>query len=244
VEPTGASGPSGRESSPTVTGGVDTGVGDPSPLSLYGPVTGVLRRTDGAPRAPAGRARRGICGEEMQVPARAAPVDTRPKWAQDDELVDMAHRLTAADRALIEAGPRAAVLSGGAAGLLLGFGPWAVTLLLRALLGGGWGFDHWTYNLTYYAILSLVIGFAMGGLRRWSNIGHRFGTVPVANVRAGWNTWLGLVAVDALIIVFGLEDQLGPLLLITLFGLVWIGLLYDLVWTAVQNAIVRVGLFR
>ena len=178
------------------------------------------------------------------MPGRPAPVDTRPKWMQDDELVDREHRLTPADRALILAGPRAAVLSGGTAGLILGFGPWVVTLGLRALLGGGWTFSHWTYNLTYYAVLSLVIGFAMGGLRRWSNLGHRFSTVPVANVRAGWNTWLGLAAVDVLIIIFGLEDQLGMLLVIALFGLVWIGLLYDLLWTAVQDALIRLGLFR
>ena len=175
---------------------------------------------------------------------RGRPPDTRPKWAQDDELVDVAHKLTVNDRALIQAGTRAAVLSGGAAGLILGAGPWALTLLLRAGLGGGWSFAHWTYNLTYYAILSLAIGFAMGWLRLWSNLGHRFGTVPVAGVRAGWNTWLGLAAIDVLIIVYGLEDQLGPLLLIALFGLVWLGLLYDIVWTAAQDALIRRRLFR
>lgn len=178
------------------------------------------------------------------MPARPAPPDTRPKWLQEDEFVDQQFRLKAADRSLIEAGPRAATLSGGAAGLILGFGPWAVTLLARAALGGGWRFDHWTYNLTYYAVLSLLLGFAMGGLRRWSNIGHRFSMVPVANVRAGWNTWLGLVAIDVMIIIYGGEDHLGMLLVIALFGLVWIGVLYDLVWTAVQDALIRRGVFR
>ncbi len=178
------------------------------------------------------------------MPGRTASEDTRPKWMRDDEFVDQAHRLTPADRTLIEAGTRAAVLSGGAAGLLLGFGPWAVTLLLRAVLGGGWSFSHWTYNLTYYAILSSVIGFAMGGLRRWSNVGHRFSTVPLANVRAGWNTWLGLVAVDVLLVVFGAEDHLGMLLVIALFGLIWVGVLYDLVWTSAQNVLIRLGLFH
>lgn len=175
------------------------------------------------------------------MPSKAP--DTRPKWEQDDEFAESKDKLTRGHRALIRAGGRAATFSGAAAGLLLGFGPWAVTLVLRAALGGGWHFDHWTVNLTYYAVLVLVIGFPMGWLRLWSNLGHRFGTVPVAGVRAGWNTWVGLIAVDALVIVFGAEDQLGMLLVIALFGLVWLGLLYDMLWTALQDAILRMGLF-
>jgi hypothetical protein len=178
------------------------------------------------------------------MPARPPAPDTRPQWMRDDEAVEAAHRLTKGDRALIAAGTRAAVLSGGLTGLILGGGPWAVTLLVRAALGGGWSFAHWTVNLSVYAALSLAIGFAMGGLRLWSSLGHRFGTVPVAGVRAGWNTWLGLVAIDLLVIVYTLEDNLGPLLLIAVFGLVWIGLLYDLVWTAVQDALIRAAVFR
>jgi len=172
-----------------------------------------------------------------------ARVDSRPKWEQDDEYAEAKHKLTRGDRALILAGGRAATLTGALAGLLLGFGPLLLTLLLRAAMGGGWGFDHWTYNLTYYAILTLVIGFPMGWLRFWSNLGHRFGTVPVATVRAGWNTWVGLVAIDVMVIVYGAEDQLGMLLVIALFGLVWLGLLYDMLWTALQDIIVRLGLF-
>lgn len=174
---------------------------------------------------------------------RSKPVDPRPKWEQDDEFADSKNKLTTGDRALIRAGNRVAVLSGATAGLILGFGPWVVTMVLRAALGGSWHFDHWTFNLTYYAILTLVIGFPMGWLRRWSNLGHRFGSVPVSGTRAGWNTWLGLIAIDTMVIVYGVEDQLGAVLLITLFGLVWLGLLYDILWTSVQDAIVRGGWF-
>ena len=67
--------------------------------------------------------------------------------------------------------------------------------------------------------------------------------MPVAGVRAGWNTWLGLVAIDVLVVVYGAEDQLGMLLVIALFGLVWLGLLYDMIWTALQDLIIRWGLF-
>jgi hypothetical protein len=160
-------------------------------------------------------------------------VDTRPQWERDDE--NHPYRLTAADRSLIRAGPVAAARSGAVAGAILGPGPWAATLLLRAAFGGGWHFDHWVVNLTIYAALSLVAGTAMGALRRWSCLGHRFHTVPLAGVRAGWDTWLGIVVIDAFVMNAVIEDGLGVLLIFAVFGLIWLGLLYSVVWAAMQN---------
>lgn len=178
------------------------------------------------------------------MPRRPEPVDHRPQWMRDDENVEAHLRLTRADRALIDAGPRAALLSGGAVGVGMGFGLWVVVLLLRAVLGGGFSFHHWTYDLTAYAVLSSLLGFAMGPLRRWSNLGHRFRMMPMINVRAGWNTWLGLVAMDLLVIIFAAEANLGMVLVFAFFGLIWVGVLYDVIWTVLQDLLIRRGMFR
>lgn len=169
--------------------------------------------------------------------------DDRPQWERDDEDAEAHFKLTRADRALLQAGLAASVKTGTAAGLIMGFGPWALILLLRAAMGDGWRFSHWTVNLTDYAVLALVLGPAMGALRYWSNLGHRFNLVPMANVRAGWHTWLGLVAIDVMVVVFTMEDQLGVLLLFAIFGLVWLGLLYDMLWTFVHNRLIGNRLF-
>ena len=169
--------------------------------------------------------------------------DDRPQWELDDENQESHFKLTADDKTLIRAGVPTAVKSGTAAGLILGAGPWLLVLLLRALLGGGWRFDHWIVNLTLYAGLALVLGPAMGALRYWSTIGHRFSMMPMASVRAGWHTWLGMVAIDLMVIIFTTEDRLGVLLIFIFFGLIWLGLLYDLIWTFIQNRLLRSRLF-
>jgi hypothetical protein len=167
------------------------------------------------------------------------PADPRPQWERDDEVAEW--KLTRADRALLRAGPAAAVRSGALAGVALGPVPWALTLLLRAALHGGWHLDHWVVNLTIYAALSVAAGTAMGALRHWSCLGHRFHAVPLAGVRAGWDTWLGIVAIDTFVVVAVLEDGLGALLLIAVWGLLWLGLLYSLVWAALQDLVLALG---
>jgi len=166
-------------------------------------------------------------------------VDNRPQWERDDE--DAEHRLTAQDRALIAAGAGAAARSGLLAGLLLGAVPAVLVLLLRAVLGGGWRPEHWVWNLLIYSALVAAAGPAMGLLRRWSCLGHRFGTVPLAGTRASWDTWLGLIAVDAFVVWALIQDNLGVLLLFVLIGLVWLGLLYSIIWAALQARLLQVG---
>ena len=170
----------------------------------------------------------------MGMGSRKAP-DPRPEWEQEDEIAEPEFRLRERDRRLIRAGGRAATLSGGLAGVVMGPLPTAVAILVRAAMGGGWSVAHWEHNLFIYSILAVGIGFPMGWLRRRSCLGHRFRMVPMAGVRAGADTWLGLVVIDTMLIIFVMEDALGVLLLFTVWGLVWIGLLYALVWAAVQG---------
>ena len=169
--------------------------------------------------------------------------DNRPQWERDDDEVESYFKLTRDDKTLLRAGLPAAAKSGAAAGLVLGAGPWLLTLLLRGVLGGGWRFDHWIVNLTWYAAIALLLGPAMGALRYWSNLGHRFKAVPMAGVRAGWHTWLGLATIDIMVVVFTAEDRLGVLLLFAIFGLIWLGLLYDMLWTALQDRLIGNRLF-
>jgi len=157
----------------------------------------------------------------------------RARWELDDEDAD--HKLTRADRRLLLAGRAAAARSGALAGAALGGLPWVVILLARALLGGGWHFDAWVWWLTAYAATALVMGPLMGWLRLWSCAGHRFGVVPLAGVRAGWETWAGVAAIDVLVIAAVSSAQLGVLLLFAVFALLWAGLLYSMLWTALQD---------
>ena len=168
--------------------------------------------------------------------SRTAP-DPRPEWEQEDERVEPEFRLRERDRRLIRVGAGAATLSGGLAGVLLGPLPTAVVLAVRAAMGGSWHIDHWVHNLLIYSVLAVAIGFPMGWLRRRSCLGHRFRMVPMAGVRAGADTWLGMAVIDIMLIAYVMEDGLGLLLLFTVWGLIWIGLLYDLVWASAQGMI-------
>ncbi len=136
---------------------------------------------------------------------------------------------------MILGGAGRAARTGAVAGLPLRFGPWVRILGARVPLGGGWSLPHWAVNQTAYAALGAPVGW----LRRWTGLGHRFGTIPLAGWRAGWHTWLGLAAIDVLVIVFVAENGLGGLLLVGLFGLLWLRVLYDRVWSAMQDARMR-----
>ncbi len=164
-------------------------------------------------------------------------VDSRPQWEREDEGHEF--HLHPIDRAVIVVGYRGAAVTGLLAGAVIGVLPWALVLLIRAAMHGGWHFDHWVWNMTIYAWGSVPLGAAMGALRRWSALGHRYHLVPMANVRAGWDTWLGILAIDLFVCEILIVDGVGLLLLFTIWGLMWLGLLYSMILSGVQNMFVR-----
>ncbi len=159
--------------------------------------------------------------------------DTRPRWMREDEGSDF--QLHEADREVIYAGAATSGLAGLAAGFLIGAVPWGLTLVLRAALGGGWSYHHWTWNLTVYGLGSLPLGLFMGWLRRWSAMGHRYREIPLASYRAGWDTWLAVLCVDVFVVEIFMVDRLGVLLIFMIWGLVWAGVVYAMLWTKIHD---------
>lgn len=168
--------------------------------------------------------------------------DTRPIWEREDEGSNFPLRNV--DREVIYCGAKGSGLAGLAAGFVIGVLPWGITLLLRAALGGGWSFHHWTWNLTIYGLGSLPLGLCMGWLRRWSAMGHRYREIPMANTRAGWDAWLAIAAVDIFVMEMFMVDRLGVLLIFLIWGLVWAGVVYSMLWTKIHDKAVAYLRFR
>jgi hypothetical protein len=162
--------------------------------------------------------------------------DTRPRWEREDENSN--YPLRARDRAVIHAGARTVAIAGLAASAMIGVLPWGLVLLLRAAMGGSWHFDHWVWNMTIYAFGSLGMGVLMGWLRRWSAMGHRYHTVPMANTRGGWDTLLAVFLIDFFIMWIFIVDGVGLLLVFMMLGIVWAGLVYSMIWTPIHDRFV------